>query len=63
MARVDRGGRPVLARPCPRCQLALARAGILRAHYTTDHAGIETLIIPAMAVVGRPGRGGFTVRT
>uniref|UniRef100_UPI002F90BAD3 hypothetical protein n=1 Tax=Kitasatospora indigofera TaxID=67307 RepID=UPI002F90BAD3 len=46
VGRVNRAGRPVLARPCPRCQLTLARAGITRAHYTTDHAGVETLIIP-----------------
>ncbi|MGW8952360.1 deaminase [Streptomyces sp. NPDC055709] len=35
VARVNRAGIPMLARPCPRCQSALAAAGIARAHYTT----------------------------
>ncbi len=35
VARVNRAGHPQLARPCPRCQYALAASGITRAHYTT----------------------------
>ncbi|MCC3768839.1 hypothetical protein K6I34_000843 [Streptomyces sp. UNOC14_S4] len=35
VARVDRAGSPMLARPCRRCQFALYAAGITRAHYTT----------------------------
>ncbi|MEV0322615.1 hypothetical protein ACIBKX_33175 [Streptomyces sp. NPDC050658] len=36
VARVDSQGRPLLARPCPRCQRALAAYGVVRAYYTTD---------------------------
>lgn len=36
VARVDNRGRPLLARPCQRCQQALAAYGVVRAHYTTD---------------------------
>ncbi|WP_422396788.1 hypothetical protein [Streptomyces klenkii] len=36
VARVDRAGSPMLARPCRRCQFALYAAGITRAHYTTS---------------------------
>ncbi|WP_172388126.1 hypothetical protein [Streptomyces sp. MNP-20] len=37
VARLDRSGAPALARPCPRCQHALASRGIGIAHYTTSH--------------------------
>ncbi|UUN30908.1 hypothetical protein [Streptomyces sp. FIT100] len=35
VARVRRNGAPALARPCPRCQRALAADGVVRALYTT----------------------------
>lgn len=35
VARVDSQGRPLLARPCQRCQQALAAYGVARAYYTT----------------------------
>ncbi|MGW2557557.1 hypothetical protein [Streptomyces sp. NPDC001635] len=35
VARVNKAGRAVMARPCTRCQKALASSGISRAHYTT----------------------------
>ena len=43
IARVNRAGHRALARPCLRCQQALAHAGITRAHYTTEHGTIQTL--------------------
>ncbi|MFE3863696.1 hypothetical protein ACFXPT_25090 [Streptomyces goshikiensis] len=36
VARVDANGAPRLAKPCPRCQIALLAAGISRVHYTID---------------------------
>ncbi|MGW2602478.1 hypothetical protein [Streptomyces klenkii] len=36
VARVNRAGSPMLARPCRRCQFALYAAGITRVHYTTS---------------------------
>ncbi|MGW8953952.1 hypothetical protein [Streptomyces sp. NPDC055709] len=35
VARVSPDGAPALARPCPRCQRALAADGVTRALYTT----------------------------
>ncbi|MEU8952553.1 hypothetical protein [Streptomyces sp. NPDC048489] len=35
IARVNRSGETLLARPCPRCQQALAAAGVAKARYTT----------------------------
>lgn len=37
VARVKRGGGFGLAKPCPRCQKALAEAGVKRAIYTIDN--------------------------
>ncbi|MFD3537565.1 hypothetical protein [Streptomyces sp. NPDC058664] len=45
VARVGAGGTPMLARPCPRCQDALASAGIARVHYTTELATVDTMVI------------------
>ncbi|MFE9934536.1 hypothetical protein [Streptomyces sp. NPDC005533] len=42
VARLSRAGAPALARPCPRCQEALAAHGVLLARYTTG-AGAGTL--------------------
>jgi tRNA(Arg) A34 adenosine deaminase TadA len=41
VARVNRAGVPVLARPCPRCQQALTAAGVARAHYTTGETALS----------------------
>ncbi|PAU50116.1 hypothetical protein [Streptomyces albireticuli] len=35
VARVNRAGSPLLARPCLRCQQTLAASGVVRAYYTT----------------------------
>jgi tRNA(Arg) A34 adenosine deaminase TadA len=53
VARVNRSGTPMLARPCPRCQQALATAGVTRAHYTTGHGTTGTLTIPHLPPAGR----------
>ncbi len=45
IARVNRTGIPMLARPCPRCQQALAAAGITRAHYTAGPTIVDTMDI------------------
>ncbi|WP_372412171.1 hypothetical protein [Streptomyces luteireticuli] len=42
VARLNKAGAPLLARPCPRCQRLLVSRGIALAHYTTD-AGAGTL--------------------
>jgi hypothetical protein len=47
VARVNWLGTPMLARPCPRCQQALAAAGVSRAHYTTGTGTIGTMTIPS----------------
>ncbi|MET7391147.1 hypothetical protein ACFYPT_38930 [Streptomyces sp. NPDC005529] len=47
VARVNRAGLPLMARPCPRCQEALAAAGVTRAHYTTVHRTVDTMSMPA----------------
>lgn len=44
VARIDRSGAPQLARPCARCQRALATRGIVMACYTTA-TGQESLRI------------------
>ncbi|WP_435279992.1 hypothetical protein [Streptomyces sp. 1222.5] len=43
VARVNRAGVPLLARPCPRCQKALTAAGVIRAHYTVDPVATESM--------------------
>ncbi|WP_329166860.1 deaminase (plasmid) [Streptomyces sp. NBC_01717] len=43
VARVDAAGAAQLAKPCPRCQIALITAGVSRVHYTVDPHTIETL--------------------
>ncbi|MCX4581476.1 hypothetical protein OHB41_51955 [Streptomyces sp. NBC_01571] len=48
VARVNREGFPLMAQPCPRCQEALARAGIRRAHYTVAHRTVDDMDIPAL---------------
>ncbi|MFC5200995.1 hypothetical protein [Streptomyces kaempferi] len=48
VARVNREGLPMMAQPCPRCQEALARAGIRRAHYTVTHRTVGDMFIPAL---------------
>ncbi|MFF3062801.1 deaminase [Streptomyces sp. NPDC057909] len=45
IARVNRAGIPLMARPCPRCQQALATAGIIRAHYTTGPTTTDSMAI------------------
>ncbi|WP_442816654.1 hypothetical protein [Streptomyces sp. NBC_01304] len=45
VARVGSAGTPRMARPCPRCQRALARSGVTLAHYTTA-AGPESIRWP-----------------
>ncbi|MFJ9753018.1 cytidine/deoxycytidylate deaminase family protein [Streptomyces chartreusis] len=45
VARVSRQGVPLLARPCHRCQQALAAAGVTRAYYTTDSGLLGSMII------------------
>ena len=45
VARVNRAGVPLMARPCARCQQALAVAGITRVHYTTNHCTVGTMMI------------------
>ncbi|MER5201365.1 hypothetical protein ACWD3J_48610 [Streptomyces sp. NPDC002755] len=45
VARVNRAGTPLLARPCLRCQKALAFAGIHRAHFTTNDCRVESIDI------------------
>ncbi|MEV6333023.1 deaminase [Streptomyces sp. NPDC051909] len=45
VARVNRAGVPMLARPCPRCQLALAAAGITRVYYTTGPTETGTMLL------------------
>ncbi|MEW1914328.1 hypothetical protein AB0442_39000 [Kitasatospora sp. NPDC085895] len=60
VARVGRSGVPLLARPCPRCRRALARAGVVRAHYTSGPATVDTMKIREPShlrlQVGRKGR-------
>ncbi|MFH9016669.1 hypothetical protein ACH4C6_36045 [Streptomyces sp. NPDC017943] len=65
VARVNRAGSPLLARPCPRCQMALAAAGVSRAYYTTNEQTVESLDIPTSmpnihALVGATRRGCVT---
>ncbi|MFE9139496.1 hypothetical protein [Streptomyces sp. NPDC007355] len=43
VARVDAQGHPRMARPCPRCQKALAQSGVTNVFYTTNSAGIQRL--------------------
>ncbi|MFD9287570.1 deaminase [Streptomyces sp. NPDC060030] len=43
VARVDALGNPRLAKPCPRCQTALLRAGVRRVLYTVDADCIENM--------------------
>ncbi|MFE4653893.1 deaminase [Streptomyces sp. NPDC056707] len=43
VARVDAAGAARLAKPCPRCQIALIAAGVSRVHYTVDPHTVETL--------------------
>lgn len=50
VARIDRLGRPALARPCPRCQDVLVAHGIEVVYYTAA-GGPEILRMPA-----RPAR-------
>lgn len=45
VARVDAAGLPRLARPCPRCQLALIAAGVSRVRYTVDPYIVETVVL------------------
>ncbi|WP_407918337.1 hypothetical protein [Kitasatospora sp. NE20-6] len=53
IARVSRIGIPMMARPCPRCQEALATAGVFRAHYTSGPSTVGTIeIVPGI----RPSR-------
>ncbi|WP_443078932.1 hypothetical protein [Streptomyces sp. NBC_01497] len=46
VARVNRTGTTLLARPCPRCQQALAVAGVTHAYYTTSPTLAERMAIP-----------------
>ncbi|MEU2717699.1 hypothetical protein [Streptomyces sp. NPDC007205] len=48
VARVNAARVPMLARPCPRCIVKLARAGVMRAYYTAGPTIIEVLEIPPM---------------
>ncbi|MFD9624105.1 deaminase [Streptomyces virginiae] len=45
VARVNASGVPLLARPCPRCQEALAAAGVTKAYYTAGPAAVDELCI------------------
>ncbi|MEV6576485.1 hypothetical protein [Streptomyces sp. NPDC051577] len=45
VARIDKQGRPALARPCPRCQRVLTAHRVEVVHYTAA-AGPATLRIP-----------------
>ncbi|MGW8355506.1 hypothetical protein [Streptomyces wedmorensis] len=47
IARVNRAGTPLLAKPCLRCQHALASAGVIRAHYTTGPTTVDSMTIRA----------------
>jgi tRNA(Arg) A34 adenosine deaminase TadA len=44
VARINALGEPRLARPCPRCQAALAAAGVRFAYYTSETA-VEGLAV------------------
>ncbi|MEU6285068.1 hypothetical protein [Streptomyces sp. NPDC047028] len=54
IARVNLAGSPLLARPCPRCQQALAIAGVTRAHYTTGATTVGTLVIAGSSLHQTP---------
>ncbi|MFC8015665.1 cytidine/deoxycytidylate deaminase family protein [Streptomyces cinereoruber] len=43
VARVGPNGATMMARPCPRCQTALRRAGVEKAFYTTSHGTVSVL--------------------
>ncbi|MFB7867846.1 hypothetical protein [Streptomyces sp. NPDC056069] len=43
VARVAADGTSVLARPCQRCQDGLAKAGIVRAYYTTSPTSVDVM--------------------
>ncbi|MFD6825044.1 deaminase [Streptomyces sp. NPDC060085] len=43
VARIDSNGAPRIAKPCLRCQRALALAGVTRAHYTVELNSVENL--------------------
>ncbi|MCX5233271.1 deaminase [Streptomyces sp. NBC_00233] len=50
VARVNRAGVPLMARPCPRCQEALTAAGVVRAHYTTGPTTTDSMAMRTAAV-------------
>ncbi|MFE5947483.1 hypothetical protein [Streptomyces sp. NPDC056480] len=43
VARVAADGTSVIARPCARCQVELARAGIVRAYYTASPTAVDVM--------------------
>ncbi|WP_078937815.1 deaminase [Streptomyces virginiae] len=45
VARVDARGVACMAKPCPRCQLALKAAGVGRVYYTVDAYTVESIIL------------------
>ncbi|MFI8294070.1 hypothetical protein ACIGBL_33535 [Streptomyces sp. NPDC085614] len=50
VARVDAVGAARLAKPCPRCQVALIAAGVSRAYYTVDPHTIGTLDLDSLSL-------------
>lgn len=53
VARVNAAYVPMLARPCPRCVVKLAQAGVMRAYYTAGPTGIGVLEIrPRYHLIG-----------
>ncbi|MFD8395521.1 hypothetical protein ACFV2N_41625 [Streptomyces sp. NPDC059680] len=48
VARVNAECVPMLARPCPRCVVKLARAGVMRAYYTVGPSTVDMLEIPPL---------------
>ncbi|MFJ4633927.1 hypothetical protein [Streptomyces sp. NPDC088847] len=43
VARVSASGLPALAKPCPRCQIALASAQVRRVYFTVDRKNTEQM--------------------
>ncbi|MFJ7305861.1 hypothetical protein [Streptomyces sp. NPDC099088] len=58
VARVNAEGSRMLAKPCPRCQQALAAAGVSRVYYTADSAEIHSLNIASGFQEPRPAMQG-----
>ncbi|WP_415926071.1 hypothetical protein [Streptomyces sp. AK02-04a] len=48
VARVNAERVPILARPCPRCVVKLARAGVMRAYYTAGPTSVGVLEISSV---------------